>query len=107
MRIGLGRINAVTGGPWTPDLAGDPQNYLVCPPQLWLDGVKVAHDRVRQFVATPLGTGTTIESQLSERDEEGTMRIVVFEPQPGRFPDEAPPAPTSPSQLRAPGSMGL
>ena len=105
--IGLGRINAVTGNPWTDQLAGDPQNYLVCPPQLWLDGVKVGPERVRQFVATPLGTGTTIESQLAAGEEEGVVRIIVFEPRPGHFPDEPPPAATTTSRLQSPGAVGL
>jgi hypothetical protein len=105
--IGLGNVNAVTGQAWSDRLGRNPQNYVVAPPQLWLDGVKVAQDRVRQFVATPLGTGTTIESQLSKRDEEGTVKIVVFEPHDGRFPDGRPPAGPTASRLRAPGGMGL
>jgi len=104
--VGLGRINAVTGGPWAESLESHPQNYLVCPPQLWLDGIKTAHDRVRQFVAATLGTGTTIESQLAEGPEEGTIKIVVFQPHPGRFPDEPPEAP-APSRLQTPRGIGL
>jgi len=104
--IGMGRVNAVTGAPWAESLASDPQNYLVSPPQLWLDGAKVERDRIRQFVATPLGTGTTIESQLAAGPESGLVRIVVFEPKPGRFPAEPPPDEPS-SRLRAPAGLGL
>jgi hypothetical protein len=104
--VGLGGINAITGAHWSTQLSDQPQNYLVAPPQMWLDGFKVASDRIRQFVATPLGTGTTVESQLTG-DDDGTLRLVVYEPQPGRFvetPAEAP----APGRRRAPKSkMGL
>lgn len=91
VQIGLGDINAVTGMPWSNRLTGTPQNYLVCPPQPWLDGINAGEGRIRQFVAMPVGSGYTVEGQISTKTEAGGLRIAVYEPVPGRFPDEAPP----------------
>ena len=33
------------------------KDYLVCPPQLWLDGIYTGRNTLRQFVAVPLGVG--------------------------------------------------
>jgi hypothetical protein len=45
------RIDAVTGLSTIDDELGEtPQNYLVCPPQRALDGVRVSADCVEQFV---------------------------------------------------------
>jgi hypothetical protein len=90
VKIGLGGINALTGDPWDETLRDDPQDYIVCPPQPWLDGIKVGDGQVRQFVAMPLGSGTTVESQLTGQELVGGLQIVVFEAKPGRFPDEPP-----------------
>src|SRR4051812_20896236 len=84
--LGLGRVNAVTAEPWTAQLRSDPQNYLVCPPQLWMDGVKIDRDRIRQFVSTPAGSGRSIEAQISGR-EEGVLHFVVVPPHAGSIPD--------------------
>lgn len=105
--VGLGGVNAVSGGQWAPVLSATPQNYLVCPPQLWLDGVTVAQGRVRQFLATPLGTGTTVEAQLASGADEGTLRFIVFEPQAGHFPDRPPSEASRPARMRAAGGIGL
>ena len=91
MQIGIGGINAVSGGAWEEGLSADPQNYLVCPDQLWLDGINAGKELIRQFVAMPLGSGTTVEAQLTGREEVGGIQIRVFEPKPGRFPDRPPP----------------
>jgi hypothetical protein len=91
VKVGLGGINALTGDPWDGTLRPDPQDYAVCPPQPWLDGIKVGSEQVRQFVAMPLGSGTTVESQLAGEERVGGLQIVVFAPRPGRFPEEAPP----------------
>jgi hypothetical protein len=112
VKVGIGRINAVTGGPWDEALHADPQDYLVCPDQPWLDGIKTGEGVVRQFVAIPLGMGYTVEGQVSGREEFGGIQLMVCEPRPGRFPDQPPPAPplaAGPLALAmpAPGVMGL
>ena len=38
VKIATGKINAVSGEPWTPNLNRDPQDYVVIPEQPWLDG---------------------------------------------------------------------
>ena len=92
VQIGIGGVNAVSGGAWDEGLSSDPQNYIVCPDQLWLDGINAGDGMIRQFVAMPLGSGTTVEAQLTGREEVGGLQIRVFEPKPGRFPDKRPPA---------------
>jgi len=91
VKIGIGRVNALTGEAFDLALHADPQDYLVCPNQPWLDGFKTGEDVIRQFVAMPLGQGYTVEGQLTGGEESGGMQIVVFEPKPGRFPDQPPP----------------
>lgn len=107
VQIGVGGINAVSGEPWEEGLSADPQNYLVCPEQLWLDGINAGGGVIRQFVAMPLGTGTTVEAQLTGREEVGGIQIRVFEPKPGRFPDRPPPRPPMLRSALGFRSMGL
>lgn len=90
VKVSVGGINAVSGEEWSEELREDPQNYVVCPDQPWLDGINIGHAQVRQFVATPLGLGDTIEEQLTGTDKWGGIQLQVFEPRPGVFPDEAP-----------------
>ncbi|MGH9881108.1 MAG: hypothetical protein ACRD6N_06695 [Pyrinomonadaceae bacterium] len=87
--VGTGAMNAVTGSDWDKTLRSDPQNYLVCPPQPWLDGFNTGSGIVRQFVATPLGSDLTVESQLTGA-ETGGLRLLVFEPRRGHFPESRP-----------------
>jgi len=88
VKIAVGDINAISGEPWREGLHDDPQDYLVCPPQLWLDGINAGPGHIRQFVAVPFGEGVTIEEQLSGGKHLGGLQIEVFEPRPDRFPDE-------------------
>jgi hypothetical protein len=90
VKIGVGKINAITGDTWNQKLSGKEQDYIVCPPQLWLDGIKTGRDVVRQFVAMPLGEGYTIEGQLTGEEKFGGIQIIVYEPKPGKFPDREP-----------------
>jgi hypothetical protein len=91
VKIGIGRINAVSGEAWSEGLHAEPQDYIVCPGQPWLDGINVGEGVVRQFVAMPLGSGYTVEGQLSGQETFGGIQVLVFEPKPGRFPDSPPP----------------
>jgi len=83
VKIGVGNINAVSGKPWDQELHDDPQDYLVCPQQPWLDGINAGDGYIRQFIAMPLGSGYTVEGQLTGADEFGGIQILVFEPKPG------------------------
>jgi hypothetical protein len=112
VKVGAGRVNAVSGGPWDEDLHDDPQDYLVCPDQPWLDGIKTAEGVVRQFVAMPLGKGYTVEGQVTGTEKFGGIQLVVYEPRPGRFPDQPPPSlrPASgplAQAMSAPEGLGL
>jgi len=89
--VGVGHINAVSGREWPGTLSDSPQNYLVCPPQLWLDGINAGSGFVRQFVAMPIGLGVTTEGQLTGVEAHGGLQIRVYDPKPGRFPDSPPP----------------
>lgn len=84
--VGAGGVNALTGEPWEERLSVTPQNYLVCPDQSWLDGINAGEGFVRQFVATPLGSGLSVEEQLGTPAPKGGIRIAVFAPRPGRLP---------------------
>ena len=77
VKVGTGKICAVSGQPWSAGLCRDPQNYLVVPEQPWLDGYCVAEGVIRQFVAMPLGVGYTAEEQLTGRAEHGGLQIAV------------------------------
>jgi hypothetical protein len=90
VKVGVGKINAVSGQEWDVELHDNPQDYIVCPEQPWLDGVNAGDGSVRQFVAMPLGSGYTLEAQLSGKEEYGGIQVAVFDPQAGLFPDEAP-----------------
>lgn len=90
VKIAAGKINAVTGKSWNQSICSEEQDYMVCPPQEWIDGFKTGTGIVRQFVAMPLGRGYTVEEQLSDSDDIGGIQVIVFDPKPGIFPDEEP-----------------
>jgi hypothetical protein len=75
--IAAGKINAVTGQQWTNQLHADPQDYVVAPPQPWIDGFCVTKGVIRQFVAMPLGGGYTAEEQITGEAEYGGVQIMV------------------------------
>lgn len=101
LKVVVGGINAVSGTPDEGAGLGAPQDYLLCPPQPWLDGFNAGDGTIRQFVAMPLGEGYAIEAAhgLPER---GGLRLVAFEPRPGIFPEAPPPAPPGPVRFQAP-----
>jgi hypothetical protein len=101
-----GGVNAVTGKAGDDALDPARQNYLVTPYQPWLDGFNAGAGSVRQFVAVPLGTGLTAEAAITGREEAGGLELVVYEPRPGRFPDEPPPEDAEGAPVRM-ASMGL
>lgn len=108
VKIGCGGVDAVSGEAWDTTLSSDPQDYLVCPPQPWLDGINSGHGTIRQFVAVPLGRGHTIEAQVTGEERMGGLQILVFEPKPGRFPDEPPPeAPATETAFESVGLEGV
>lgn len=78
IKIAAGKINAVTGARWDNALHAEPQDYVVAPQQLWLDGFHTTRDIVRQFVAMPLGQGITAEEQLTGEATWGGLQVIVY-----------------------------
>jgi len=78
IKIGLGKINALTGRVWNAGLKRGPQEYVVVPEQEWLDGFVVEQGVVRQFVAMPLGKGYTAEEQITGQDTFGGIQIEAY-----------------------------
>jgi hypothetical protein len=77
VKIATGKINAVTGQPWSNDLHAAPQDYAVVPEQPWIDGFAVEKGTIRQFVAMPLGSGYSAEEQITGAGEYGGLQILV------------------------------
>lgn len=78
VKIATGKINAVSGKPWTEELRDDPQDYVVVTEQPWLDGYCVAQGLVRQFVAARLGEGATVEEQIAGTAEHGGLQVIAY-----------------------------
>ncbi len=78
IKIAAGKINAVSGKPWKPELDASERDYVVVPEQPWLDGFCIAKDVIRQFVAMPLGSGYSVEEQLTGKAEHGGLQIIVY-----------------------------
>lgn len=85
LKIAAGKINAVSGKPWQPDLDASERDYVVVPEQPWLDGFCVAKDVVRQFVAMPLGSGYSVEEQITGKPEHGGLQIIAYPMKKDRY----------------------
>ncbi|MGZ9885561.1 hypothetical protein ACXN1G_16655 [Rhodococcus ruber] len=77
VKVGAGDVDALTGEPWSPEPDFGREDYLEVPAQPWLDGYVVAHGRVRQFVAMPLGSGYSLEEQLRSGPARGGIRVAA------------------------------
>jgi hypothetical protein len=86
IKVAAGKINAVSGEPWSPQLqprrvglnGTTEQDYVTVPRQDWLDGFNVGQGLVRQFLAMPLGAGYTVEAQLTGTEEHGGLQIIAI-----------------------------
>lgn len=78
LQVGVGKVCAVSGEPWSSLLTQDPQNYVVLPRQPWLDGIHSGKGTVRQFVAVPLGLGATVEGQVTGEEVWGGVQLQSF-----------------------------
>lgn len=74
VQVATGLMNALSGEQWSTALERKPQNYVVCPPQPWLDGYCSTDGIVKQFVAASMGSHVTVESQVKR-----TRRIATAE----------------------------
>lgn len=79
VKIGVGKVNAVSGEEWKHSLLSQsPQNYVPLPRQPWLDGINCGDGYVRQFVAMPLGQGYTVEAQVTDHEDVGGIQFEVY-----------------------------
>ncbi|MFG2357160.1 hypothetical protein [Streptomyces sp. NPDC048521] len=78
LQVGVGKVCAVSGEPWSGRLSRRPQNYVVLPRQPWLDGINSGKGTVRQFVAVPLGLGATVEGQVTGEEVWGGVQLQAF-----------------------------
>ena len=77
LKVGVGKVCAVNGKPWSGFLSQDPQNYLALPLQPWLDGINSGDGTVRQFVAVRHGLGATVEGQVTGEEAHGGVQLAV------------------------------
>jgi hypothetical protein len=82
VKIAAGKIDVITGKPWSDDLTEEPQNYVVIPTQPWLDGFCARKGVIRQFVAMPLGAGYSAKEQITAQAKYGGLQIQVYPMQP-------------------------
>ncbi|MEQ9406589.1 MAG: hypothetical protein RIK87_02645 [Fuerstiella sp.] len=78
IKIATGKQCAVTGASWKDGLQRRPQNYVISPTQPWLDGYVVERGFIRQFVAMPLGSGYSVEEQITGQAEHGGLQLAVY-----------------------------
>ncbi len=81
VRVGSGKLCAITGRPWSEGLQGERgvgQDYILPHRQGRLDGFGYSKTLVQQFVAVPLGRGETVEERLSGRAEHGGLQLQVY-----------------------------
>lgn len=86
LKVGVGKVCAVSGERWSDGLRADPQSYVVVGPQPWLDGIAAGAGTIRQFVAMPLGLGYTVEGQLTGEEKHGGVQLQSYPARPGRLP---------------------
>jgi hypothetical protein len=91
VQIELARVNAVSGMPSTPLLAEQPQNYLVCPPQLHWDGI-YRNGSIQPFTAEELWLSPGVFK---------TLRIIAYGPLSGRHFPASTARTTGPQPLHA------
>jgi hypothetical protein len=77
LKVGIGKICAVSGTSWIDSLSQDPQKYVAVPLQPWLDGINSGDGNVRQFVAVRHGLGATVEGQVTGEETHGGVQLAV------------------------------
>lgn len=89
VKIYVGGVNAVSGEPSVEteqtqnrrykrlSEKKNIQDYVVTPDQKWLDGIASTDGAVRQFVAMPLGSGYSVEAQITGADLVGGLQLEI------------------------------
>jgi hypothetical protein len=67
-----------------PKAASPLQDYVVVPQQKWIDGIANGDGTVRQFVATPVHSGLSVEAQTTGQDAVAGIQIEVTPCKPAR-----------------------
>ena len=83
VKVAAGKVNAINGKPWSESLVAGIEDYLVTPPQPWLDGFNSGDGFIRQFVAMAMGKGYTVEAQVTGKEQHGGLQLMVIPPKPG------------------------
>ena len=78
VKIAAGKLNAVTGDPWSDTLSPLNQDYIIVPDQPWLDGFKRKNGSIRQFLAMPMGQNYSAEAQLGNAEKTGGLQLSVY-----------------------------
>jgi hypothetical protein len=87
IKVAAGKVNALTGGAWSPALSAEEQDYVVIPTQPWIDGFAISKGIIRQFVAERLGEGFSVEEQLTGKAEFGGLQILAYPMKAERYLD--------------------
>lgn len=85
IKVSVGGVNVVSGistSSIEPPKFGVKQDYIVSGQQPWLDGIVPGQGVVRQFVAAGLGSGYTIEEQITGNAEIGGFQFDIFPRRP-------------------------
>jgi len=79
VRVSVGGVNGLSGLPWNADPRQRVaiQDYLAIPPQQFLDGVSVGKDVVKQFIVMPMGSGYSVEKQVTGKETIGGMQLEI------------------------------
>ncbi|KAK5171182.1 uncharacterized protein LTR77_004326 [Saxophila tyrrhenica] len=89
IKIYVGGVNAVSGEPARETTETmmrrlkltqqrkSIQDYVVAPEQMWLDGIACGDEKVRQFVAMPLGEGYSVEAHITGEEVVGGLQFEV------------------------------
>lgn len=77
LKVGVGKVCAVSGQAWSDAVGDGPQNYLAVPLQPWLDGINSGDGTVRQFVAVRHGSGATVEGQVTGQETSGGIQLAI------------------------------
>jgi Ubiquitin family len=111
VKVFVGGINVVTGESKrkTPEMVKcqqerfanneSMQDYVVPPDQLWLDGIATMDGKVMQFIATPVGTGYSVEAQVTGEDKIAGVQFEITPKLPDPYHTMAPFSTETPDQL--------
>lgn len=105
IKVGTGKINAITGTDWGSGINREPQNYVVSPKQAWLDGYAVGTGVVRQFVAMPLYKGYSAEEQITGSSTFGGIQIQAYPMKRSIFEKRFPVTPPARFSIRSDHSV--